>query len=159
MAIWGEKAFRAGYALGLVLFCGSCSRSFEVQPSGFATDVRLTFSEQIWFVSRPKQACVSRLTVSEEKWPSRASTSIVWSIKAKGRCTVIEGVDVGHVPAGFSEEVNKLPLEAGRMYGASANADPYGGGSMPWFVCQRVPETVAWKNDYRLNEPSAQCRR
>jgi hypothetical protein len=73
-------------------------------------------------------------------------------------CVTITGVDVGHVPNGFREVVNRLPLKIGQMYGASAEAAPYHGGSLPWFVCAKSPAIVDWKNEQRLDAPPRQCR-
>jgi len=71
----------------------------------------------------------------------------------------LSGVEVGKVPAGFVEKVHLLPLHSGRMYGSYASAEPFMGGSMPWFVCPGEPAIIDWKNDYRLEDPPARCKR
>jgi hypothetical protein len=97
--------------------------------------------------------------VNEEQWPTRQPIRVVWQISASKGCVKLRAVEVGKVPAGFVEKVNLLPLRLGRMYGSDAIADPFIGGSMPWFVCADEPAIINWKNDYRLEDPPARCKR
>ena len=153
------KIARAAMALFLVASCGSCSRGFEILPSGFGTNIRLMFTEGGWFTPTPKQACLTELTVSEEQWPTRGGGPVVWRIRAVKGCVTITGADVGHVPDGFTADINQLPLKTGHMYGARAEADPYGGGSMAWFVCREAPAVAEWKNMEALASPPQRCGR
>lgn len=139
------------------LLCGSCSRSFEIVPVGFGPNVQLSFVEGGFLNRKARAACIAELTVREEAWPNRRPQGSVWQIKAKQGCVTITGVDVGHTPIGFVETVNRLPLTVRRMFGAHAEARPYGGASMPWFVCRKSPAIVEWRNEQRLESPPADC--
>lgn len=144
-------------ALGVFVLNPSCSRMFLIEPSGFGTNIRLGFPEGGLF-SEPMLPCVYELSVEEQQWPSRDTVDTVWEIHASGDCVRLAGVDVGHLPDGFSEKVNKLPLKIGAMYAASAEAKPYRGGSSSWFACRGVPVSTEWKND-QLTAAPADCRR
>ena len=143
-------------ALSVFLLNSSCSRMFTIALSGFGTNIRLGFSEGGLF-SDPMIPCVYELTVVQERWPTRATADTVWEIHASTGCVKLTGIDVGHVPDGFTVKVNKLPLKVGAMYAAYAEAEPYRGGSSAWFVCRGLPTQPEWKND-RLSAAPPNCR-
>ena len=145
-------------ATSFLVFCGSCSRGFEIDPSGFGTNIRLAFPEG-GLLSSPMVPCVTRLTVAQEQWPSVSRESPVWQIQASAGCVKLTGVDVGRIPDGFVQTINRLPLKVGGLYRASAEAKPYQGMSRPWFVCREAPEKARWENDQRLAAPPATCGR
>lgn len=150
---------KIGVALALALLCGSCTRGFEIKPSGVGTAIKLTFYEGGLLWDSPTNPCITKLTVSEERWPTRQPSRAVWQISASNGCVRLAGVEIGKVPAGFVEDVGLLPLRLGRMYGAYAMAERFMGGSMPWFACSDAPAIIDWKNDYRLEDPPARCSR
>lgn len=87
---------------------------------------------------------------------------LVWQINASDRCVTLTGVDVGHVPTGFVEMTDKLPLLIGHRYQASASAKqeyPNRGISSRWFVCRKSPEGADWKNEQELRELPPSCVR
>ena len=138
------------------VFCWSCSMSFDVLPSGVGTNIRLEFVQRDGSKGDGRQ-CVSELIVAEEEWPDRGFGPVAWQIEAIGDCTLLTGIDIGHVPEGFAEVVNRLPLKRGRMYSASVHGMSVQGGYLPWFVCQKAPAVVGWKNENHLSNPPGNC--
>ena len=153
-----SKSVRSIAALAALFSLGSCSPGFLIEASGFDTNIRLEFRGGGFLGRATKEWCITRLTVIEESWPTRAHKSVVWEVNAPKNCVTLDGLDVGHVPAGFTERVNKLPLRRGGMYGAAADADVFRGSSLPWFVCNGRAATIDWQNDYRLEDPPVHCR-
>jgi hypothetical protein len=141
----------------LALLISSCSPGFSIRPFGSGQNIQLKFFDPGILWSSPKEACISSLRVDEEKWPTRATGHIVWEIEARNKCIKLKEVTVGVLPNGFTEIVKYQPLQIGRMYGATADAEPFRGGSMAWFVCNGPVDMASWKNEYRLNDRPQGC--
>jgi hypothetical protein len=152
---------RNGAVFAFAFLCGSCSPSFELKPSGSGTEIQLKFYEPGLIWSSPAEPCVAVLSVAEETWPHRHPSRVIWQIRRSpgAPCVKLKSVEIGKVPSGFSEEINRLPLRIGRMYGAEARAEPFGAGSLPWFVCAGGPAIITWKNEQRLENPPSRCIR
>jgi hypothetical protein len=140
---------------------GSCSRAFGIEFSGFGPNIRLKFLDDGLFHSSEQATCLKQLTVYELIGRT-GREQLVWHISALGRCVTLTGVDIGHVPNGFVERTNRLPLVIGHRYQASAHAEqdyPDRGISGRWFVCRKTPEEADWKNEHELRELPASCLR
>lgn len=146
----------------LSISLGSCSRAFEIAFSGYGPNIRLEFRDDGLFRSAKLAACLKELVVNELPGPTGQPEEVVWKITASGRCTTLTGVDIGHVPSGFKEEANRLPLKLGGRYQAYAGAEkeyPDDGISSRWFVCRTFPQQADWKNEYELRKLPASCVR
>lgn len=160
-----NRKFRsmAGASIVVVsaVLLGSCSRSFEIKFSGFGPNIRLEFHDDGLFQSVTQATCLKELTVYELVGPS-GHEQVAWQIKASSGCVTLTGIDTGHVPSGFVEVTNRLPLAIGGRYQASAIAEkdyPDQGISSRWFVCRRSPEKADWKNEYELSALPPSCLR
>jgi len=140
---------------------GSCSRAFEIEISGYGPNIRLEFHDDSLLQSVRQATCLRELTVYELVGPS-GHEQLVWQIKASAGCVTLTGVDIGHVPGGFVEGINRLPLKIGSRYQAFASAEkdyPDSGISSLWFVCRKAPEEAGWKNEHELREVPPSCLR
>ena len=139
----------------------SCSYSFEIEVSGFGPNIRLEFRDGGLLKSSRQVTCLKRLTVHEQFSPG-GQDGPVWQIAASKGCVTLTGIDVGHVPDGFVEEINQLPLKSGHVYQAEASAEkkyPDSGISSRWFVCKTSPVEADWKNESELREMPLHCVR
>jgi hypothetical protein len=141
------------------MLCGSCSPGFGIEVSGRDDNVSVSFTGA--FSSR-LTPCVYELQVDEERWPNRRTVGPVWSIRSMSGCVPLRSVKIGELPAGFTAEVDGLPLKLGSMYGVRATArfgesSTYRGGTLPWFVCRGATRTITWKTEYRLEDPPQGC--
>jgi hypothetical protein len=146
----------------LAVSLGSCSRAFDIEFSGYGPNIRLEFRDGGLLHSSRLAACLKELNVYELPGPTGQPEQLVWKITASGRCTTLTGVDVGHLPIGFTEEANRLPLKTGGRYQASARAEkeyPDDGISARWFVCRKSPQEASWKNEHELRELPISCLR
>lgn len=143
-------------SISLGAFCGSCSTGFDIQPSGTGGDIRLTFVPT-GSSRRDEVECISKIAVAEEEWPTRTPGRVIWQIESISGCTALSSIDVGHVPDGFAEVVDRLPLVNGHMYAAIVDAGSEQRGFLPWFVCRKNPAIVAWKNENHLEDPPDDC--
>jgi hypothetical protein len=150
---------RALVAITVAVSCGSCSPGFGIEVSGRGEDVMLSFKGP--WASR-LTPCVYELQINEERWPNRRAVGPVWSIKSASGCVVLRSVRIGALPAGFTAEVDRLPLKLGHMYGVRATArygegGEYSGAALPWFVCREETVTIRWKDEYKLEDPPRSC--
>ena len=116
----------AAKAFTLVVLCvslGSCSRHFGIVFSGYSSNIRLEFRDDALFRSAVMPTCLKELTVHELSGPTGYPSRVVWKLTSSGPCTTLTGIDIGHVPDGFKEDVRRLPLKLGRRYQADAEAD------------------------------------
>jgi hypothetical protein len=160
-----KRELRSVVAAGLVvisgLLLGSCSRAFKIEFSGFGPNIRLEFLDGSFLHSSQLATCLKQLTVYKLVGPTDQE-ELAWQINASAGCVMLTGVDVGHVPGGFVEVTNRLPLQIGNRYQASASAEkdyPDRGISSRWFVCRRSPEKADWKNEHELREMPPSCLR
>ncbi|WP_140869650.1 hypothetical protein [Sphingomonas oligophenolica] len=160
-----NRKLRSMAAAGIVgvsaVLLGSCSSFFEIEFSGFGPNIRLEFHNDNLLQSVPQATCLKELTVYELVGPS-GHEQVSWQIKASAGCVTLTGIDTGHVPSGFVEETNRLPLKIGSRYQAFAIADkdyPDQGISSRWFVCRRSPEKADWKNESELSALPPSCLR
>ena len=159
MARGTATILKSGLMVALALTCSSCSPSISIEPSGSGTNIQLSFYDPGIFWSSPMEACIGQLTVREEGWPHRRPQQVVWKIHAPGgKCIKLRELTIGRLPPGFLEDVQRLPLKFGHMYGAESRSEPFDGVSMAWFVCRGAPADARWKNDYRLADPPPRCR-
>jgi hypothetical protein len=145
----------------LAVSVGSCSRDFGIEFSGFGPNIRLEFRDRGFLYSSRQATCLKELRIYELVG-SAGRGELVWQINAPKGCVTLTGIDVGHVPDGFAEMSNRLPLKIGHRYQASAKAEkeyPDMGISSRWFVCRGSPEQSDWKNEYELSELSPSCLR
>ena len=134
---------------------------FQIKVSGFGPNIRLEFFDGEFLRSSRLAACIEDLTVYEQIGPT-GEDMLVWHIEAAGRCVTLTGLDVGHVPRGFVEKANNLPLKIGSRYQASVRAEkqyPDHWISSRWFVCRNSPEKADWKNERELRELPPSCLR
>jgi hypothetical protein len=130
---------------------------FEIAVSGFGPNIRLEFRD-----GGPIAACLKELTVYEYPSPDGGSGKEVWKIAAIGRCITLTGIDIGHLPGGFTEKADLLPLKMGARYQAFASAEkeyPDDGASSHWFVCRRAPQDAGWIDEHRMRELPTSCLR
>jgi hypothetical protein len=149
------------FAATLALPLGSCSQAFGIEFSGFGPNIRLEFRERGFLRSTRQATCLKELSVYEQLGPT-GKPERVWQINASEGCVTLTGIDVGHVPNGFAEATNRLPLKIGHRYQASARAEkeyPDSGISGRWFVCRRSPVDADWKNERELRELPLSCVR
>jgi hypothetical protein len=156
------SAGRAAILGFLTVSLGSCSYSFGIKFSGYGPNIRLEFRDDGMFRRSRLAACLKELNVYELPGPTGQPEQLVWKIRASGRCTKLTGLDIGHVPSGYIEEANRLPLKIGGRYQAEARAEKEyldAGLSSHWFVCREFPQETGWKNEYELRELPASCIR
>ena len=156
-----RSAVSAGFIATLAVSLGSCSRAFGIEFFGFGPNIRLEFLDDDLLRSSRLAACLKELSVYELIGPT-GQEQLVWRITASAGCVTLTGIDVGHVPSGFVEAANRLPLKIGRRYQASARAEkeyPNWGISSRWFVCRRLPQKADWKNEHELRELPSSCLR
>jgi len=158
-----ERRLRSAAVAGLLVIMagalGSCSKRFDIEFSGFGPNIRLEFRDHDFFRSFRLATCLKELTVNELVGPE-LEEQLVWKISASGTCVTLTGIDVGHVPDGFVEAANRLPLKFGSRHQAAARAVkdyPDEGNSSRWFVCRTTPEEADYKNDYELAAMSKSC--
>ena len=145
----------------LAVSLGSCSRALGIEFSGFGPNIRLEFVDDGLFHSSKLDVCLKELTVYELIGPT-GKQQLVWKITSPRGCVTLTGIDVGHVPGGFVETVDQLPLQVGRRYQAYFKAHreyPDWGISSRWFVCRRSPQEADWKNEHELRELPSSCLR
>lgn len=155
---------KIGAALGLALFCGSCTKDLIIEPAGSGTAVQLEFYEPgfVWRGSLgdnnfPAEPCISALSVAEE--PSRSRGRVIWLIAARSGCVRLGKVEIGTVPGGFDEVVSRLPVRIGRMYQAAVRSRGASQSSRPWLVCPGEPMVVRPDEDYWFFDPPNRCDR
>ena len=156
------SAVRAATLAFLTISLGSCSYSFGIEFSGYGPNIRLEFRDGGLFRSARLPVCLKELSIYEQPGLTGQPSRLVWKIKASGRCLTLTGLDIGHVPSGYAEEANRLPLKVSGRYQAGAQAErdyPDTGLSSRWFVCRTFPQTADWKNEYELREVPASCIR
>ena len=158
-----KRSLRSVTSAGLIAILavplGSCSRAFGIEFSGFGPNIRLEFRDDALFRSSRQDTCLKALTVYELIGPT-GREQLAWKITAPRGCVTLTGIDIGHVPSGFVEAVNRLPLQIGHRYQASARAEkeyPNWGISSRWFVCRQSPQKADWKNEHELRELPSSC--
>lgn len=145
----------AAALVSLALILGSCSRVFDIEVSGYGPNIRLEFRD-----GGLLPACLKELNVYEAPGTTGQPQELVWNISATAGCVTLTGIDIGHIPEGFQEGANRLPLKTGGRYQADALAEkdyPETGMSSHWFVCQRTPQEAGWQNDHQLRELPSSC--